>query len=290
MSIAVSAASGRLGHAILRELVKRGVGDQLVAIARDPARMSVPGIICRKGDYNSVEQMSEALHDAHTLIMISAPVAGGGNRLAMHRNVVAAAKSAGVSRILYTSVISNGRESGTLFEDFASINQQTEIEIKESGLDWVIARNGLYLDLDVAQIRATADHGGVYSNNAGAARCGYISIAELANAYATLATSTEINNTSLNLIGTTYTQSDLVEAANEVFDLDVGYKAISFAENLERLRAIPFIAARGEAVINMLAGCFQCIELGVFDVPSEFFQVVGREPLTLAEQMQHLIS
>ena len=127
------------------------------------------------------------------------------------------------------------------------------------------------------------------SADTGEARCGYISIAELAVAYATLALAPEIRNTSFNLIGPTYTQSELVEATNEAFDLQVRYKKISFAENLERLRSIPFIAARGEAVINMLAGCFQCIELGVFDVASDFEQVTGRETLPLAQQMQYLI-
>jgi NAD(P)H dehydrogenase (quinone) len=288
MRIAVSAASGRLGHAILRKLIEESGTDALIAIARNPARISIPEMNCRQADYQSIEQMSAALEGVDTLIMISAPVASGGDRLALHRNVIAAAKTARVRRVIYTSVIGNGAEAGTLFEDFANINRSTETDLQQSGLEWVIARNGLYLDLDVLQIRGAAKHDGAYRNNAGNARCGYISIAELATAYAALALSPNTHGQSFNLIGTTYTQNDLVEATNRAFGLRVSYVTVSFADNLERLRSVPFIAARGEAVINMLAGCFQCIEKGVFDVPSDYRQVTGREAFSLAEQMTQL--
>ena len=59
---------------------------------------------------------------------------------------------AGVRKMLYTSVIGNGKEAGTLYEPVAAVNRQTEAHLQDSGLDWVIPRNGLYLDIDISHI------------------------------------------------------------------------------------------------------------------------------------------
>ncbi|MGK0498428.1 MAG: NAD(P)H dehydrogenase (quinone) [Oceanicoccus sp.] len=288
MKIAISAASGRLGHAILSELVATAGPENVVAIVRDPTKLRIANIETRCADYQSPAQLAEALQGLDTLIMISAPVASGGDRLQMHKNVIAAAVNAKVRKLIYTSVISNGLESGTLYADFANINAQTETCIKDSGLQWVIARNGLYLDLDVAQIRAAAESG-KYQNSGHEGRCGYMSILEAAHAYAALALNDNCSQQVLNIIGPCYKQSELVEAVNRTFGMQIQYQPISFEANLQRLRGIPFIANRGEDLINMLAGCFQCIENNVFDVASDYLAATGREPISLDEQMQRLL-
>jgi NAD(P)H dehydrogenase (quinone) len=290
MKIAVTAASGRLGHAILGALLDATdpARNQLVAVARDPARVNIAGIETRSGDYRSTAQMTAAFAGIDTVVMISAPVAGGGDRLQLHNDVIAAAVQARVRKIIYTSVISNGAEAGTLFEDFARINLATETAIRASGLEWIIGRNGLYLDLDVVQIRAAASAGGVYRNSGGTGRCGYIAIAELAYAYAQLATSERCNGQCLNLIGATGTQAELVRTVKRVFQLEVRCVPLSHVENLARLRSIEMLASRGEDVINMLAGCFQCIAAGVFDVGSEYEIAAGRGVRSLEEQMGDL--
>jgi NAD(P)H dehydrogenase (quinone) len=288
ITIAVTAASGRLAQAVLRALKTNNAAANLIAVARDPVRVNSDEVEVREGDYESTEQMTAAFRGVDTVIMISAPVAGGGDRLQLHKNVIAAAVNAQVREIIYTSIIGNGCESGTLFADFADVNHATEEAVQASGLKWVIARNGLYLDLDLLQIRAASMSGGIYTNSAGAGRCGYISIAELGNALACLAKSDHCNGQVLNLIGATYSQADLVAAVNRVFGLQVQYLPITHEQNIDRLRAIEFIAARGEAVINMLAGCFQCIANNVFDVGSDYRTAAGREPLSLEQQMRSL--
>jgi len=288
--IAVTAASGRLGHAILGALLDATdpAAGQVVAIARDPSRVNVAGIATRQGDYSSIEQMTAALAGIDTAVLISAPVAGGGDRLQLHSNAITAAVQAGVRKIIYTSVISNGAEAGTLFADFARVNRATETAVQSSGLEWIIGRNGLYLDLDVVQMRAAAHAGGIYRNSGGTGRCGYIAIAELGYAYARLALSEHCNGRCLSLIGPTYTQAELVSAVNGACQLEVRYAPISHADNLARLQSIDMLASRGEEVINMLAGCFQCIAAGVFDVPSEYEVAAGREPRSLQQQLREL--
>jgi NAD(P)H dehydrogenase (quinone) len=285
MQIAVTAASGRLGHATLAALSACSDPASIVGIARDPGRIDVPGIGKRAGDYESVEQMRAALCDIDTVIMISAPVVDATDRVKLHRNVIEAAKQTGVRKIVYTSVIGGPGEEDTLFFATQQVNRQAETDVAGSGLDWIIARNGLYLELDLEHIRL-ANEAGVYRNNGGEGRCGYISIGELAYATAALAMSDACNGRTLNLTSENKTQAELVELANEIFDLDVRYEPMTAEQNIERFMAHEKIAARGEGVAKMLTGCFQCIENGAFDVPCDFTEAAGRAPKSIREQFE----
>lgn len=259
----------------------------MVGVARDPASISVAGIDKRAGDYLSIESMTEALRGVDTVIMISAPVKPGTDRIAMHRNVIAAARAAGVGKLLFTSIIGNGDEAGTFFASTQQVNRQAETDIKESGLDWVIGRNGLYLELDLGHI-VRANQSGIYSNNGDDGRCGYLTIDELAYAFAKLATDDVHNGHTYNLIGELQTQAELVATANEVFGLHVDYEPISDEDNVERFMADAAIAARGRQVAEMLTGCFQCIRKGAFAVPSHYEQAAGRPPKSIRQMMEEL--
>ena len=114
--------------------------------------------------------MRATLRGIDTAVMISATVAGGSERIGLHRNVIEAARQAGVRRVLFTSIIGDGREMDTLFSDTQRVNRQTEADLQASGLEWVIGRNALYLELDLIQM-LKARETGVYRNPAGTGRC-----------------------------------------------------------------------------------------------------------------------
>lgn len=274
MKVAVTAASGGLGHAILKYLIEEIGADNAVAVARSPDRVSTSGVEVRRGDYQSAQELTEAFSGIDTVIMISAPV-GDWDRIPMHRNVIEAAKQADVRKLLYTSVIGNGLEEDTWFWNTQLINRQAEIDLRESGLEWIVARNGLYLEKDLAHI-VHAKSVGVYRNIVGDGRCGYITVDELAYATVKLATDDRQNRQVFNLAGETLTQAGLVDLANQVFEMNVRYEVISDEENIAELMKDPKIAARGEKVAKMLTGCFQAVRVGAFDVESDFEHAAGR--------------
>jgi len=283
--IAVTAASGRLGHAILRELLADPGPAEVLAVARAPGKVTIQGIEVRAGDYADQGQMAKALSGADTVVMISAPVVSGTDRVGLHRNVIAAAKQAGVRRLVFTSVIGGEAEQDTLFAPTQRINRQAEADLAASGLDWVVARNALYIDLDLLHIRK-AQESGVYLNNGGEGRCGYLSIDELAYAIARLAAGDAPGGRIYNLVGESLTQAELVALACEVFGLNVRYESWSTAENIARFMQDPRIAARGEEVAKMLTGCFQCIARGAFDVESDYLAAAGRPARSVRSQME----
>lgn len=257
----------------------------MVAVARDPGRVQVPGITTRQGDYGSVAGMAAALAGIDTLVMISAPVAGGSDRVALHRNVIGAARQAGVRRVLFTSVIGNGREMGTLFAPTQQVNRQAEADLQASGLEWVIGRNGLYLELDLIQMRKAAETG-VYSNPAGSGRCPYLTIDEIAYAFARLAVDGQQAGQIYNITSENLTQAELLGLACGIFGLDVRYEAMSDEACIDKFRTL--MPERGEAVARMLTGCFQSIRAGAFDVPSHFREAAGRPPKTMRQMLEGL--
>lgn len=285
MKIAVTAASGRLGHAMLR-LLSRGVGaSNAVAVARDPGRLQVAGIEKRTGDYRSLDSMRAALRGIDTAVMISAPVVGGSERISLHRNVIEAARQAGVRRVLFTSIIGDGREMDTLFGPTQQVNRQTEADLQASGLEWVIGRNALYLDLDLIQMRNARDTG-VYSNPAGTGRCPYLTIDEIAWAWAKLAADDSQTGQIYNITGETLTQAEVLKEACEVFGLDLRYSSQSDDACIAKFRRL--MPERGEAVARMLTGGFQSIRVGAFDVPSHFKAAAGRPAKGMREMLKDI--
>ena len=287
MKVGVTAASGRLGHAILPELVAALGSENVIGIARNPDRIQIAGIEKRAGDYADPDSLVASLIGIDVVIMISAPVEVGGERLAMHANVIDAAKQAQVRKLIYTSVIGDPVAADALFYPSQLLNHYTETLARDSGLEWVIARNGLYIDLDLKSIRAAAESG-VYRNNGLDGRCGYISIAELGYALAQLAAQDVGTGETLNLTAENLTQAEMIALANDVFGLNVVYEPITAQQCIDKFMAIPAYAARGIEVAQMLAGCFECMAAGGFDVPSHFERAAGRPVKSTRDQMESL--
>lgn len=287
--IAVTAASGRLGRATLRELATQFPDRPRVAVARDPAKLEgLAGVEVRRGDYADVESMVAALQGVAAMVLVSAPAIGGSDRVVLHRNAIEAARRAGVRRVVYTSVIGNGTELQTGFAPTQRVNRQTEADLAASGLEWIVARNGFYLDIDVGHM-LKANERGWYESSSGDGRCGYISIAELAFATAQLVAGSRPAGRIYNLVGESISVPDLTRLANEVFGLHVECRLISDEEKLAGARRDLRILARGgEEIAQMFTGLMQGQRLGAFDVPSDFAAAAGRPCPSMRRMLEDL--
>ena len=267
MRIAVTAASGHLGSAIVKATTALQ-GTEVVALARTPANAVDLGVEVRPGNYDEPDELEKSLQSADVVLLVSGMDAPA-KRIEQHRNVIEAARSAGVGKIVYTSV--QGAEAGTAFSPVVQSNRQTEQDVRDSGLEWVIGRNGIYIEPDLEYIDNYAAAGGI-TNCAGDGRCGYTTRAELAYAYAQMLTDDRHDGRTYNLHGEPITQTDLAEYLNEAFGTHRSYTPMTVEEYRNDR-----VAELGEFIGSVIAGIYEGIREGAADNPSDYAEAAGRE-------------
>jgi NAD(P)H dehydrogenase (quinone) len=145
MKIAITGASGPFGAGVTRALVQRhGVDPRdLILVSRDPGRLAewaARGADTRGGDFDDYERLVPALRGAERMLMISTNRVG--QREPQHRNAVAAAKTAGVRHVAYTSFVGKPDTVSIALVD----HRFTEDLLRESGMAWTFLRNSQYAE------------------------------------------------------------------------------------------------------------------------------------------------
>ena len=266
--IAVTAASGQLGAAIVRATVDVVGRDGVVGLARTPEKAAALGVEVRPGDYEAPDALRGSLQGVETVLLVSG-MDPPERRIELHRNVIGAAKDAGVRKLVYTSI--QGPEEGTGFSPIVRSNRRTEQDVRESGLEWAIGRNGIYIEPDVESLDAYVRAGEI-ANCAGDGRCGYTTRPELAYAYARLLTGSSHDGRVHDLHGEPITQAELADHLNAAFGTNLVARDMS-VEEYRRER----VAALGEFLGTVIAGIYEGIRGGAFDGESRFAAVAGRE-------------
>ncbi|MDP8207862.1 MAG: SDR family oxidoreductase [Candidatus Electryonea clarkiae] len=267
MKIAVTAASGNLGAEIIKATVRLVGKDNVVGLARTPSKAEHLGIEVRRGDYKSRYEIEESLKQVDTLLLVSGMDAPE-KRIDQHRNVINAARDAGVKKIVYTSV--QGAEKDTSFSPIIQSNRQTEYDVSNSGLDWVIGRNGIYIEPDIEYIETYKERGEI-ANCAGDGRCGYTTRSELGYAYARMLNEAKHNGNTYNLHGEPITQYQLADYLNLAFGTKLNYRPMT-VELYRRER----VAELGEFLGNIITGIYQGINQGALVNTSHYADAAGR--------------
>ncbi|MEP3436618.1 MAG: SDR family oxidoreductase [Hoeflea sp.] len=266
-TIAVTAASGQLGRAIVKALTARAGADTVIGLARNPEKACDLGVEIRKGDYDDRTGLERSLCGVDVVLLVSG-MDEPGKRIGQHRNVIEAAKTAGVRKIVYTSV--QGPDEGSSFSAVVQSNRQTEQDVRESGLDWVIGRNGIYIEPDIDYIESYRAAGEI-ANCARDGKCGYTTRDELAYAYAQLLVSEIHNAQTYNLHGESLTQAALADYLSQILGTSVVYRAMS-VEAYKQNRIVEL----GEFIGTVIAGIYSGIRDGAFDNASNYAQAAGR--------------
>ena len=142
--ILVTGATGRLGSRAISHLVKNTAANNIVAFARDENKanhLREKGIEVRIGTYDDISSLDPAMQGIEKVLLISS---NGPTRLQQHKNVIAAAKKAGIRHITFTSIALKDIKTAALRPLMEDLYQAEEY-IKESGLMYTVLRNTLYL-------------------------------------------------------------------------------------------------------------------------------------------------
>lgn len=159
--ILVTGATGRLGKATIEHLLKNTAAENIVAFARDIEKAKVLveiGIEVRIGNFDNPPALDHAMAGIDKLLLISGVEM---NRLQQHKNVVDAAKKAGVRQIVYTSISQRDLDNSAV-KILMESHYQTEDYIKESGLTYTFLRNSLYADVIPIYVGEKVFETGIY--------------------------------------------------------------------------------------------------------------------------------
>lgn len=279
MKVAVAAATGQLGSAIVAQLLPILGPENIIGTSRKPQGGHISGIGLLPGDYDRPEDLKEAFRGIDVVLLISG-MAPAEDRIRQHRNVIRAAKQAGVRRLVFTSILP--KSGSSTFEPIIQSNRQTEQDIIGSGLDYAIGRNGIYLQPDLEYIDRYANKGKI-RNCAGNGRCAYTTRDELGYAYVRLITDPSKHGKIYNLFGELITQAQLAEDINKVYGTNLTYEPVSVREYQTERKA-----ELGEFMGTLVAGIYEGIKNGDHEVTSDFEEVGGRPHHSLITCMEEL--
>jgi NAD(P)H dehydrogenase (quinone) len=143
MTIVVTGATGQFGRLAIQSLLAKGVpAGEIVALGRDAGKLAELGlgVPVKQAAYEDLDALKAAFAGADKVLFVSGSEAGA--RLEQHRNVVEAAKDAGVGLVVYTSA----PKADTSDMKLAAEHKATEQMLADSGLPHVILRNGWYIE------------------------------------------------------------------------------------------------------------------------------------------------
>lgn len=215
MTIAITGATGQLGRLAIGALKARGQSP--IALVRDPAKAADLGVEARAFDYKAIETLAPALKGVTTLVLISSN--DFDDRAGQHRNVIVAAKAAGVGRILYTSLLNATKSTMLLAAD----HKATEEAILASGLTYTILRNGWYTENHTGSLGG-AIAAGAMIGSAGAGRFSSAARADYADAIAATAATSGHDNAIYELAGdAAYSYADMAAEVSRLTGKTIPY-------------------------------------------------------------------
>ncbi len=274
----VTGATGQLGTLVIEHLLKIVPAGAVAGIVRRregeaAARLQALGIQTSVADYARPDTLDDAFAGIERALFISSNAFEG--RVAQHRNVIEAAKRAGVA-VAYTSVLHADASPLGL----AAEHRETEALLRASGFPFVILRNGWYTENYMAGIPAALTHDALIGSAgegriASAARDDYA-----AAAAAVLTTEGGWNGRIFELAGDdAYTLAGLAAEISRQTGRTIGYKDLPEAAFKTALLG----AGLPAPLANLLADSDANAAKGaLFDASRQLSALIGRPTLPLA--------
>ena len=281
--IAVTGATGQLGQLVINALLKTVAASEIVALVRDPAKaqaLSDKGVQVRRGDYNDKAALDRALQGVEKLLLISSSEVG--QRTSQHRNVIEAAKAAGVQRIAYTSLL----HADTSPLGLAAEHVETEKLLADSGLAYTLLRNGWYSENYLASVPAALQHG-LFIGSAGDGKIASATRADYAEAAARVMTLDDQAGRVYELAGDdAWTLSDLCASLSALSGNTVAYQNLSEADFAAALMGAGLPEGFAKLLADSDAGAAKG---GLFDDGHQLSALIGRPTTPLATSLKAML-
>ncbi len=285
MSLVVTGASGHLGRLTVQSLLDRGVpAERIVATARTPETLddlADRGVAVRQADYTDPQSLKEAFTGAERVLLVSSSAIG--QRIDQHRNVIDAAREAGVDLIVYTSA----PRADTTEMLLAAEHAATEQMVRDSGLDYVILRNSWYFENYTGQLATALEHKAILGS-AGTGRVSAASRADYAEAAAVVLAGDGPRNHIYELGGdTAFTLSEYAETLSALVGETVAYVDQPAADYQAFLESVGL----PEPVAHIMADADLALARGDLQVDSgDLSRLLGRPTTSLSDAIREALA
>ena len=281
--IAITGATGQLGQLVIEQLLKTVSGSQIVAIVRNPAKaelLSNQGINVRQADYTDQAAFTTALTVVDKLLLISSSEVG--QREPQHKNVIRAAKAAGVKFIAYTSLLHADKSPLGLANEHVA----TEKALAESGIPYALLRNGWYTENYLASAPPALEHG-VFIGAAGEGKIASATRADYAAAAAKVIAEEGHAGNVYELAGdNAWTLSELAAELSKQSGKPVTYQNLSEADFAAALKNVGLPAGLADMLADSDVGASKG---GLFDDSRTLSKLIGRPTTSLAESVKGIL-
>ena len=269
----VTGATGQLGRLVIQDLLRTVPAAQVIAGVRDAGsegarELAEFGVEVRTADYAQPGTLATAFEGIDRLLLISSSEVG--QRAVQHRNVITAAKAAGVRLIAYTSLLRADTSPLALAEE----HRATEAMLAASGVPYVLLRNGWYTENYAASIPPALAHG-VFLGSAGEGRIASAARADYAAAASTVMTAdADQGGRIYELAGDeSYTLSSFVKIVSQASGKPVAYQNLPETEFKRALIG----AGLPEGFAGLLANSDAAAAKGaLFDDSRQLSKLIGR--------------
>ncbi len=268
----VTGATGQLGGLVIAALLETVPASSIVAGVRDPAKEAAvairdKGVEVRVADYSQPETLESALAGVDRLLLISGSEIG--KRAVQHRNVIAAAKHAGVSLIAYTSILH--ADTSPLF--LAKEHLDTEAALADADVPYTLLRHGWYTEVYTWRLPVALKHG-TFNGAAGEGRVSSAARADYAKAAATVLAGGDHAGRTYELAGdASFTLAELVAVAADASGTPIAYQNMT----AEGFRAAAAKAGVPELFAMILSDTDAGVAKGaLFDDGGELSRLIGR--------------
>ncbi|WP_242919786.1 SDR family oxidoreductase [Pontibacter liquoris] len=280
MKIAVTGATGQLGRLVIARLKEKAATDTLIGLVRSPQKAADLGIEVREADYDQPETLDPALKGVDTLLLISGSEVG--KRATQHRNVIDAAKKAGVKWIVYTSLLHTDTSSLSL----ATEHLATEAALERAGIPYTLLRNGWYTENYTGSISG-ALAGGAFIGSAGDGKISGATRADYAEAAVAVLTGKGHEGRKYELAGDeAFTLRDLAAEISRQTGKTIPYKNLPEADYAAALTSFGLPEGLAQAIAGWDTGASRG---DLFDDSRQLSTLIGRPTTPLADAVAEAI-
>ena len=280
--ILITGATGQLGKATIAHLLKDMKPGNIVALARDANKadfLKEKSIEVRVGDFDDTVSLDRAMQGIGKLLLISSSELQ--RRFQQHKNVVDAAKKAGVKHIVYTSVSMKDVNTSAI-KFLMESHFQTEDYIKESGMNYTFLRNSLYAETIPMFVGENVLKTGIYLP-AGNGEVSFAHRGEMGEATAKVLSTGHENKTYSLTNVETYSYRNVAQILSEISGKEISY----FSPEVEDYTKTLSNAGVPKEYIGVFSGFALAIARGEFNMVSHDLEsLLGRKPASLKEYLK----